>query len=192
VIAIEAGSVWRLRSADGEFLNAVRRLQETGVGIRRCEGFGWLSVNPAWLVLNDGHCIGKSQNIPSPLLAAKAHAWPGFDAVDTGYLHALASAAKELSKHTKDIHVTTLLQLMAFSERVDTPEQVMRFLNQRADRRNDKAWGGLRQTLKDQTGKIIPKLFREGAMDFLRFFLNAAVTYAKSHQRSHGPVGETR
>ena len=49
-IAIDAGSCWLLTSSDACFGGTLAQAQHVGIGIRRIEGFGWIAVNPPWLL----------------------------------------------------------------------------------------------------------------------------------------------
>ena len=79
VTTIDAGSVWRLRC---ETISEAQRLRDRlrkrmYIGERSHEGFGWLAVDPPWLVSGASESSLPSESPAAPKALGEPAPWPG-------------------------------------------------------------------------------------------------------------------
>ncbi len=165
-VAIASGSVYRIRCLDAarhiQFVAALRRMEREGIGIRRNEGFGWVAVNPSWLLQRPiGMLLGRRDQPEYP-----AHSWPGVS-IKRARLVPLAEEARHAAKHYSK---PALKAIAAYAARVHTPEDIAHYLEQMSSRRNARAWkelGGLAVSIRARCN-----------VEEARFFLDALATFA--------------
>ena len=164
VIAISAGSVFKLTSADPALESAVHRLAAKGLGTRRHEGFGIIAVNPPWL---DCQCIEPTHSTPQPTSARPAP-WPGFTTDDYERLIKLATLASEIT----GFDAQKAAALAHYSARVNRVADVTTHLHNLGHRTNAHGWEKLHGKLNQPLGAITD-------IAQARFFLNLLANCAK-------------
>ncbi len=149
-LAIEAGSVWRIcwDETDREGVEGwLRRIEEEGLGIRRHEGFGWVAINPTWLIgpLPDAF---REMGAPSPKpIKSGPWPWPGLENPNREDLTNLVEgAARDSEKLRAEENLARVHDLTAIVQRSGASEAV-KFLEQRASRENPGPWKELNETI---------------------------------------------
>lgn len=99
-MAIEAGSVWRLRCRNATVATTLRSrllaLEDGGIGENRHEGFGRILVDPAWLGNQCGGTLASNPSPPPPKAGDGPRPWPGCETLAVAELEALAAEAQRL------------------------------------------------------------------------------------------------
>ncbi len=167
-LVIEAGSCWRLRAADGkELTKRLQQLQVAGLGARTHEGYGWVAVNPVWLMSGrDGKAVELDEK--KTLEARRGAApWPGFSAGNRDRL-------KELSKKARTVEcdVEKAVTLGTYARRTEDRDQCLAYLDAMANRPNDHGWKGFGTAVRPGLEETVD--WQEAA-----FFLDAVVVWKK-------------
>lgn len=171
---IAAGSAWRLRldnQDDAKFTKALERISKEGIGIRRNEGFGWVAVNPSWL-LDSG--IMERSNTPEAQFKPKhgANWWPDLPLEHPSILRNLNQQAKNLvAALPRDTREQRLETLAAYAGRANNKKDVRNFLKMMGNRVNARGWEKVMEA-------ALGPLDDCANLDQVRFLLEAAVVYA--------------
>lgn len=165
-LAVTAGSVFRLENRGdlGKFQEGLMRLALDGIGERRHEGFGWLSVNPTWLAARSTPPQPKVRRISETPPAA----WPGLENVRRDVLEAALRDAESVDARGQEF-AKKVGQLAAYAARVKSQSEVADYAARLGDRPHDRGWKDVRDRLSD----LILK--RADSWETV-FFLNALAT----------------
>jgi CRISPR/Cas system CSM-associated protein Csm3 (group 7 of RAMP superfamily) len=176
-VAVAAGSVFRLRPTD--FEKAAEKLgvlEQSGLGARVEEGFGWIAVNPVWLFAGrDKQAFGKAaaggvtegkEDGQRPLC------WPGLEGVADAKRLVLVDMARSANKVQFGRKLAELASLAGRSKKVD---EVWRYLEQMAGRDRPHDWDNMSQHLAATRKANL-------GINELRFVLNAAAVLSRSRE----------
>lgn len=150
VTTIDAGSVWRLRCNSSAAADALRaRLRQRGhVGERSHEGFGWIAVDPPWLVCAASRSVLPGDAPAPPGAHGRAVPWPG-----TGLdARTLACIARRFSarKHDGGTLNSCVNALQEVSSRLRAGQPIGRLKElcaDRAGRKQDRKWTAVKALL---------------------------------------------
>ena len=169
-LAIAAGSAFRLAPAtpaqNHAFHLALARLAESGLGLARHEGFGWVAVNPSWLVASQitPKDLPSERRLPGPQM------WPGFDESQRDLLLQALTQAHSVKENLMPNQLALANALAHFAARANSAEDVRTYLSQVGQRSNPHGWNHLHQSLEGPLASF------GSNFPLLRFFLQALET----------------
>lgn len=162
-LAVTAGSVYRLanRGDKSAFQAGLAALAKQGIGERRHEGFGWLSVNPSWL---NARTVCPR---PAPRQRSESHPleWPGLEDVPRASLESAVEAANSVPRGTKEFS-GKVEELAAYAARVHSPAEVADYVEVLGQRQHDRGWKEVRENLAET-------IRRRGSVREVLFYLTA-------------------
>lgn len=176
-LAITGGSVFRLRSEGGggpEWKAALDGLARNGLGELRHEGFGWVSVNPAWLAKtiiaprpeDEKEKAERRKRDPQPAR------WPGLEDFDPERLLDTLNKAKKAETEISKMQAGAarkIGELGAYAARVREQADVIKYLQGMAGRTNPRAWKGV-------CNAILGDLQDLASVELVRFYLDGIET----------------
>ena len=151
VTTIDAGSVWRLQCNSPADADALRTcLRKRGhLGERAHEGFGWIAVDPLWLVRPTADSDELPDEAPAPPNGCGTPVpWPG-----TGLsARILADIARRVSAKMEDFRMlnasASALQEVAARLRVgQSINDLKKLCSDRAKKKKDSKWTALKEIL---------------------------------------------
>ena len=174
-IAVEAGSVFRLRCVKGSDAKKLRgwlkMLEVRGLGERTHEGFGWFAVDPPWLGYPD---MDVAVGTPGETTRASARPWPGCDLGAKALRDWIGEVHRSTQKAKTTEGVIGSLRVLARTATLTgaTARTVMDHCRRMAGRSEPRAWTPLRE------GEPLRQLLEraeKGGLEALRFVLEALI-----------------
>ena len=150
--AIVAGSCWRISSADPDFKNKLADLAQNGLGVRRNEGFGWVAVNPVWLLSrSDGSRFGhgSSLKIGSPKSTGEPLPWPAAAGIERDRVRKLVQLARQIEAQVSGVEGARpkLVGLCNYAKRQANSQAVQQFVGAFAGREHPRGWDKIKEAL---------------------------------------------
>ena len=172
-VAVAAGSVFRLGIGPDTDVVKLRRLTTGGLGLRTQEGFGWVVIDPPWLLQGRGSRLRGEKAPELDNVSPLPLSWPGV-ALERSAQVRLAKLARDLSPRLER-HAPKIAELAMRVSRSGVAHGVS-YLTAMASRPNPHKWEEFDGVLR---GVNVPAMEREE----MSFLLDALAGLVRNRNR---------
>lgn len=184
-LALRAGSVCEF-SVPAQQCPAIMERLRNGIGIRRNEGFGVVSVNPNWLYKD---LRTDSEEEEPPDFKNQVESWPGLKITDTtheAWCELALNAAEFAEKNPRLIDFVD--KLASYAVRVpnlkpkDPATKIFDYLDSMARRENDRGWKDASKHINDWLKGSALKDENSRTVERVQFLLAATASFARKKE----------